>query len=360
MKRQTIIYTLIIFAVVCAVLIPTITFISGKGALSATNIPQEDFNNIVSRDITPELSKSTTNVAQEDFNKNIIPPDNTPAISKNPISTKLTWQSKKISQEEFKKNLVPRDITEELAKIKGFLSKAEMPDQAGIVKTINEAVKRTIIEDFNNKEEVPDEREIVKTIRDAVERAIIAWDECQELVNSRKLRHVYNAYGTYMASYEDDVNKIEFKFDLQSEKGEFRECNKAIPDPEGDGNKMKAYYALRFNDDFNMSSYQDPNTRVAFYPSGLIGGVSFDMPEGKRYSVGWSEDGKISGQRIYKKRVPSKEAIEARKKEKEQLEMEMKYFEEYKKMMNMDDANFNIDIDHYNKWISAKFKDPNN
>lgn len=279
MKKQ-IIYTIIIFAVVCAVLILSITFFSIKGSLFETNI----------------------------------------------------------SQEVFKKNLVPRDITEELTEIKNFISKAEMPDEA----------------------------EIAKKIKEAVKRAINAWDECQELVNSKKLKYEYNKNEMFMTSYKDDVNNIRFIIVLLTEKGEISQCTKRISYPEGDGNKIKSYYTLFFNEDFNMKTYKDPNAYISFYPSGLVGGVSYDMPEGKRYSISWSEDGKITRQENYDKNNKSPSTIRAEerarkifKEMQEREQREQKYFEEYRKMMNMDDANFNIDVDHYNQWIMTKLKDPN-
>ena len=161
-------------------------------------------------------------------------------------------------------NIVPRDISSELAIITDFIDNAEMPE----------------------------ENETKIHIINAIEHAKNSWSECQNLVNSRKIR-MFIAKNATMANWSDSKTGIIFHFFFLTKKGEIHQCSKRVPTDLKSNNIYS--YQLLFNDELNIKWFKNFSNSedIHFYSSGLIENVVCETPDGKKYYAEWSEDGKI-------------------------------------------------------------------
>jgi hypothetical protein len=221
-----------------------------------------------------------------------------------------------VSQEDFSRNIVYRDITPEVSEISNFIAKAEMPE----------------------------DKQTTTYIHNIIQNALNGWTECQELVNSKKIKLQYKSGELYMASYEDVDNKAQYDVFLLSSEGKIKQCSKKTSFNEKDINeKGKSLYQLNFNDkNHNISRYVDynRNEEVYFYSTGPIVAVTYNMPDGKKYSVSWSEDGKIISQGNYDKNNDSlslESSKIAEQKIKKFQESAQKEYEEYLKRINSEE-----------------------
>jgi hypothetical protein len=212
------------------------------------------------------------------------------------------------SQEDFNGKLVTRNISPEILRIKSFLPNTKLPENI----------------------------ETVSFIKKTIEDALNAWAECQDLVNSKKIRMEYKIGELILTTYEDPTNNIHFRIFLQSENGKIGQCKKNIlPSVENSEKQEKTLYIINFNAEFNIERYKDENKTVCFYPSGLIESILYDTQDGMRHYLKWSEDGNIIVKNNYDKSQRNPLIVEAEEKTQKLVdEMQERYrkeMEEYLK-----------------------------
>lgn len=161
----------------------------------------------------------------------------------------------------------------------------------------------TTVKEWGEKVEQPKDKKTLVYLEKVIESASQAWHECQELVNSRRVKTRY-WNGLYSATWESDDGKETIFLAFSSEKGKIRQANKRVFADENRKKQIKAKgYHLRFHDNGNLKLYSrgDDTENVWFCPDNKIESFYYKEVDGTMYTSRWDEEGKLISERVHRK-----------------------------------------------------------
>jgi len=177
-------------------------------------------------------------------------------------------------------DIVPRDITSEISAMK----------------------------EWEQRIELPKDKEMTQRAQNALQTAREFWNECQELVNSGKIKISY-WNGLYSANWKSDNKKETIFLVFISERGEIRQCQKQVFADETYKTEIKEKGCqLKFydnNDYLEWYHRRNGNEGVRFYPNNKIESFFYKSADGTTHSCSWDQESKIIREQIWTHTKPN-------------------------------------------------------